>query len=155
MWREGKAFLFIGTHVDDFFCLFNKEAEEIRNNVLHTLEQTMEVTNKGEISHALDMKIERCREKGRMKISQRNFIENLLNEFRQLVKGEKLSEITEERNAKGLKTQNDGRTGSRARVRKSNLVLRKSKKKLRKKKQKKRRIFLCFLSAILSGNFGG
>ena len=80
MWREGKAFLFIGTHVDDFFCLFNKEAEEIRNTVLHTLEQTMEVTNKGEISHALDMKIEMQRER-----ENENLTEKLHRKFAERV----------------------------------------------------------------------
>jgi hypothetical protein len=62
MWHAHDSFLFIGTHVDDFFCLYNEKAKTIRDKVMNTLQNTMEVTDKGEIAHALDMRIERCRD---------------------------------------------------------------------------------------------
>jgi len=81
MWREGKAFLYIGTHVDDFFVLYNQAGRRIRDKVMAKIRETMEIAEKGEISFALNMKIERDREKGILKISQPQYIEDLLREY--------------------------------------------------------------------------
>src|SRR5205823_2014741 len=79
LWNQG--FLLIGTHVDDLFVLFNRAVASLRDSVMKKLRDTMEVTDKGEISFALDMKIERDRENGILKISQQQFTENLLREY--------------------------------------------------------------------------
>ena len=63
MWKEGEAFLCISTYVDDLFVLYNGGGRAMRDKVNETLKQTMEVTEKGEIEFALDMKIERQRKR--------------------------------------------------------------------------------------------
>ena len=45
------------------------------------MEESVELVNKGEISHALDTKIERDREKGVLHISQHSYIDNIVREF--------------------------------------------------------------------------
>ena len=101
MWHEGGSFLFIGTHVDDLFVLYNQDGRKIRDRVLEKIKETMEVAEKGEISFALDMKIERDREKGFLKISQTQYTENFLKEYGMLDGDTKetpypLTDITEE-----------------------------------------------------------
>ena len=81
LFREGEGFLFLGTHVDDLFPLFNKQGELIRDKILDALKQRMTIDNKGELRFALDTKIERDRERGILKISQQAYTENLLKEY--------------------------------------------------------------------------
>jgi len=54
MWREGDAVMFVCTHVDDIFPLFNPEGRMLRDKIINTLTQRMEIENRGEISFALD-----------------------------------------------------------------------------------------------------
>ena len=61
----------------------------MRDKVNKTLKQTMEMTEKGEIEFALDMKIERDAENGRLKISQKAYIESILRDFGELAPGVK------------------------------------------------------------------
>ena len=84
-----EAFLFISTHVDALFVLYNTGGRAIRDKVNRTIKQTMEMTEKGEISFALDMKIERDTENGRLKISQKAYIESILRDFGELAPGVK------------------------------------------------------------------
>ena len=80
IFREGEAFLFLATHVDDLFPLYNTQAINIKNKILDTLKSKMEIDNRGIISFALDMKIERDVNKGILKISQtayRIFVERI------------------------------------------------------------------------------
>ena len=81
IFREGEAFLFLATHVDDLFPLFNTQAIKIKDKILDTLKTKMEIDNRGTISFALDMKIERDINKGILKISQTVYTESLLNEY--------------------------------------------------------------------------
>jgi len=73
--------LLIGTHVDDIFPLCNPEGEKIRTRVLLALKSKVEVEDKGEIKYALDMHIERDAQKGTLCISQKNYIDGIINEF--------------------------------------------------------------------------
>ena len=50
MFKEDNGFLFIGTHVDDLFCLFNPAGKFLRDKVLATLRTKMEVDDKGTLS---------------------------------------------------------------------------------------------------------
>jgi len=81
LFREGKAFMYLSTHVDDIFPLYNEEGKMIRDRVLKTLKSRMQVEEKGEIEFALDTKIQRDVEKGILKISQTTYTENILKEF--------------------------------------------------------------------------
>jgi hypothetical protein len=82
IFREGEAFLIIGTHVDDIFPLFNKQGKKLRDKVFSKLGEKMEIENKGEIKFALDMKIETDRQKGILKISQESYIDSHIKEYR-------------------------------------------------------------------------
>ena len=81
MFREGEGILLIGTHVDDIFPLCNPQGEKIRTRVLNALRAKVEVEDKGEITYALDMHIERDKNKGTLFISQKNYIDSIINEF--------------------------------------------------------------------------
>jgi hypothetical protein len=100
IFREGEAVCIIGTHVDDLFVLCNSEGEKIRERILSTLRQKMEVDDRGEIKYALDTHIEADREEGVLRISQEKYINNMINEFNlQHAEGKEtpapLTEITE------------------------------------------------------------
>ena len=82
IFREGEGICIIGTHVDDIFPLYNKEGRKIRDRVFKKLEEKMEVENKGEIKYALDTCIERNVERGTLRISQENYIRNVIKEFK-------------------------------------------------------------------------
>ena len=78
MWRDGEAVLFIGTHVDDIFSLFNPAGKQLRDKILKGLRELMEVDDKGPISFALDMRVQRDPTKG--KLSQRQYIDELMTD---------------------------------------------------------------------------
>ena len=79
---EGEKICIIGTHVDDIFPLYNEEGRKIRDRVFKQLEQKMKEENKGEIKYALDTCIERNVERGTLRISQENYIRNVIEEFK-------------------------------------------------------------------------
>ena len=81
MFREGEAFLFLATHVDDLFPLYNTQAIHIKDKILNTLKEKMIIDNRGEISFALDMKIERDVKEGILKISQTAYTMSLFSEY--------------------------------------------------------------------------
>src|SRR5207245_1819806 len=59
MFRDGEGFLFIGTHVDDIFSLFNPAGKVLRDRVLTALRKKMEIDDKGTLTFALDMRVQR------------------------------------------------------------------------------------------------
>jgi len=79
--KKSDGFLFLGTHVDDLFPLCNEGGEKIKQRILGELKRQMQIDNKGPLSFALDMKIERDINRGILKISQNIYIKNLLKEF--------------------------------------------------------------------------
>jgi len=81
MFREGKGFCMIGTHVDDLFPLCNREGVKIREKILKSLKDKFEIDDKGEIKYALDTCIEADREGGTLRISQETYIKNLIKDF--------------------------------------------------------------------------
>jgi len=81
IFREGKSFLFLGTHVDDLFPLYNKGGENFRDKILKALQTRMTIDNKGEINFALDTRIQADRERGVLKISQAKYTQALLAEY--------------------------------------------------------------------------
>jgi hypothetical protein len=101
IFREGEAFLFMCTHVDDLFPLFNEKGRTIRDKVLGVLRSKMQIEDRGTLNWALDTKIERDPEEGILKISQKPYIESLLKDFSMVnIKGRDTpgvgEEITEE-----------------------------------------------------------
>ena len=56
---EDGGFVLIGTHVDDIFPLFNEKGRKIRDRILNGLKSKMEIDDKGEISFALDTRVQR------------------------------------------------------------------------------------------------
>jgi hypothetical protein len=81
IFKEGFGFLFLGTHVDDLFPLFNEEGKVIRDRIFNALKRNMELDNKGTISFALDTRIQRDAERGILKISQVAYTESTLKEY--------------------------------------------------------------------------
>jgi hypothetical protein len=71
----------IGTHVDDLFPLYNKEGRGLRDRVFKALEKRVKVKNEGPVKWALKILIERDREAGVMKISQGQFVREVLQRF--------------------------------------------------------------------------
>ena len=53
IFQEGNKFLFLGTHVDDLFPLYNQQGKQIKDHILKTLKQKMQIDEKGEIKFAL------------------------------------------------------------------------------------------------------
>ena len=70
VFQEGQGLCIIGTHVDDLFPLCNKAGIVIREKIMKELRSRVEMEDKGEITYALDTKIESDREKGELRISQ-------------------------------------------------------------------------------------
>ena len=81
IWREGGAWLIIGTHVDDIFPLFNPQGKTLRNRVLAALREKMEVDDKGTVSFALDTRVQKDEKMGILKLSQKQYIDDLLSEY--------------------------------------------------------------------------
>ena len=83
VFQEGQGLCIIGTHVDDLFPLCNKAGIVIREKIMKELRSRVEMEDKGEITYALDTKIESDREKGELRISQENYIRSVIKEFNQ------------------------------------------------------------------------
>ena len=71
----------IGTHVDDLFPLYNQKGRVLRDRVFAELMKRVKVKNEGEAKWALKILIERDREKGILKISQGQFVREVLQRF--------------------------------------------------------------------------
>ena len=80
IFREGSAFLFLSTHVDDLFPLFNLEGKRLRDKILGALKAKMQIEDKGVLHFALDTKIER-ETRGNFENSQQTYTQNLLKDF--------------------------------------------------------------------------
>ena len=81
IFRDGDAFLIIGTHVDDIFSLFNSKGKALRDKVMGVLRSKMEIEDKGKLSFALDIRIQRNVQEGIVKLSQRQYIEGLIKDY--------------------------------------------------------------------------
>jgi hypothetical protein len=79
---KGGAFVYLATHVDDLFPLYNPGGERIKNMILEKLKTKMEIVDKGTLSFALDTRIERDPQAGIIKISQLPYTISLLKEFK-------------------------------------------------------------------------
>ena len=71
----------LGTHVDDLFPLYNQKGRCLRDKVFESLEKQVVVKNEGDIKWALKILIDRDREAGVMKISQGQFVREILQRF--------------------------------------------------------------------------
>ena len=79
IFREGEtSWLFLSTHVDDIFVLFNQEGLKIRDSILIALNEEVTVENRGELSWALNTKVERDSVRGILKISQEEYVNELI-----------------------------------------------------------------------------
>lgn len=72
--RQGKAYVVIGTHVDDLFVVYNTAGKRLRDNVWSLLSRKLTIKDLGEAKWTLQMSIQRDATKGILKISQENFI---------------------------------------------------------------------------------
>ena len=79
--RRGHAFLIIGTHVDDLFVLSNLEGRPLRDKVWGYLSSKLAIKTLGEAKWTLQMLIQRDAEVGVLKISQENFVVEVLRRF--------------------------------------------------------------------------
>jgi len=59
IFQEGNKFLFLGTHVDDLFPLYNQGGKQLKEKILTTLKTKMQIDEKGEIKFALDTHTDR------------------------------------------------------------------------------------------------
>lgn len=87
IFREGGGWVFLSTHVDDLFPLFNREGKQIRDKILRELSRFVTVEAKGDLSWALSTKIQRDPEAGVLKISQEEDVNSLLRDL-QMTDGE-------------------------------------------------------------------
>ena len=76
--RQGNGWLYLSTHVDDLFPLFNPSGKQIRDRIFAELTKRMTVDNRGVVSWALDTRIDRDPVKGVVKISQCNYTKALI-----------------------------------------------------------------------------
>ena len=67
--------------MDDLFPLYNTGGKEFKERILKTLRTKMQIEEKGEISYALDTRVQIDRESGVLKISQVKYTQSLLEEF--------------------------------------------------------------------------
>src|SRR5690349_15184871 len=79
--RCGNSFIFIGTHVDDPFVLYNTGDTRLRDKVWRLLSSKLTIKDLGEAKWTLQMSIQRSAAGGVLKISQENFIVEVLRRF--------------------------------------------------------------------------
>ena len=79
--HEGKAFILIGTHVDDLFVVYNQLGAVLRDRVWGFLSKRLAIKDLGEARWTLQMSIQRDATRGVLKISQENFIVEVLRRF--------------------------------------------------------------------------
>ena len=78
---EDGGWCVVGTHVDDLFPLYNVKGRILRDKMFEVLEKRVKVKNEGEIKWALKILIERDIDKGTLKISQGQFVREVLQRF--------------------------------------------------------------------------
>ena len=82
IFRQGKAFLIIATHVDDFFVFFNRYGAALRDNVWDGfVSKCKKINNLGPIRWALKTCIEEDKEAGILKISLEGFATAMVQRF--------------------------------------------------------------------------
>src|SRR5436309_2017825 len=70
--------VYLSTHVDDIFPLYNPQGRLLRDKIFQALSQKVTVENKGDLSWALSTKIERDPVRGLVKISQEENVNDIL-----------------------------------------------------------------------------
>ena len=80
-WHSGKAFVYIGTHVDDLFVVYNPEGKKQRETLWKHLSTHLTIKDLGEAKWTLQMSIQRDAKQGVLKLSQENFINEVLRRF--------------------------------------------------------------------------
>lgn len=81
VYREGEAWTYVCTHVDDIFTLCNDKGRNIRTKIYNAIGKEVIIEDKGEIGWALSTRIERDADKGILKISQKADIEALVRDL--------------------------------------------------------------------------
>ncbi len=79
--RDGEAFIATGTHVDDLFVVYNVLGRKLRDKVWKHLSTYLAIKDLGEAKWTLQMSIQRDAVAGVLKISQENFIIEVLRRF--------------------------------------------------------------------------
>jgi hypothetical protein len=77
IFKHNDDYLLLGTHVDDLFCLYTPGGQYLREKIVNTLKSKMTVEEKGELSFALDTRIQRDTTIGLLKLSQVEYTKNL------------------------------------------------------------------------------
>ena len=82
IFRDAKTngWLFLSTHVDDLFPLYNPAGKPLRDKILAALGKEVTVEERGDLSWALSTKIERDPVRGILKISQEEDVNSLLRD---------------------------------------------------------------------------
>ena len=79
---EGKAQLYIGTHIDDFAIIGSPLAKQIRDRVWQDFTRSCQrINNLGPISYFLKTRVQVNREAGILKISLEGFLDTAINRF--------------------------------------------------------------------------
>jgi len=73
--------MYLSTHVDDLFPLYNLQGRKLRDKALAELQKHVTVEERGDVAWALSTKIERDAQRGVLKISQEEDVNSLLREF--------------------------------------------------------------------------
>jgi hypothetical protein len=79
--RQGDAFVVIGTHVDDLFVLHNRAGVKLKEKIWAHLSSKLAIKSLGEVKWTLQMSIQRDAARGVLKISQENFVAEVLRRF--------------------------------------------------------------------------
>ena len=79
--RKGNSFVVVGTHVDDLFVVYNPAGKVMRHRLWSYLSEKLTIKDMGEAKWTLQMSIQRDAPRGVLKISQENFIVEVLRRF--------------------------------------------------------------------------
>jgi hypothetical protein len=79
--RKGTAFVLVGTHVDDLFVVSNLLGRNIKVQLWQHLSGKLSIKTLGEAKWTLQMLIQRDAKGGVLKISQENFVVEVLRRF--------------------------------------------------------------------------
>ena len=79
--REGDAYVIIGTHVDDLFVVHNRAGSKLKEKIWKHLSSKLSIKTLGEARWTLQMLIQRDAVAGVLKLSQENFVEEVLRRF--------------------------------------------------------------------------
>ena len=78
LFREGNAWLVLCIHVDDIYPAYNPAGKVMRDKVLAAIQAKVELKILGEVDWALKTRIHRDKKRGILKISQENFVWEML-----------------------------------------------------------------------------